>query len=411
MNSEIQILEVLLYQKPVGTLTLLPGDKTLFAFNQEYIDNIDRPILSLSFKDKTGGLITEFDPARIRIPPFFSNLLPEGHLRDYLAKRAGVKKVREFSLLRLLGEDLAGAITIRSADGGGYGKEENDDLSPEEQKKRQAKAFRFSLAGVQLKFSAVSESKGGLTIPARGVGGSWIVKLPSMAFSGVPENEFSMMTLARKVQIEVPDVDLVPITSIKGLPEGIDQLSGQALVVRRFDRKDQGNSIHIEDFAQIFNLYPEDKYGKASYRNIAKVLWAEIGEEGIAEFVRRLVFNTLIGNADMHLKNWSLIYRDQRQPSLSPGYDFVSTIAYIPDEDMALKLGKTKKMRDLTVEQLKYFAGKAALPETLVVGTAQETVEVFKTVWEEEKQNLPLQKSVFDKIEDHLPTIPLYSAS
>jgi serine/threonine-protein kinase HipA len=305
---------------------------------------------------------------------------------------------------------LAGAITIRSADGGGYRDKENDELSPEEQQEGQAKAFRFSLAGVQLKFSAVSESRGGLTIPARGVGGSWIVKLPSMAFSGVPENEFSMMTLARKVQIEVPDVDLVPMTSIKGLPEGIEQISGQALVVRRFDRTDQGDSIHIEDFAQIFNLYPEDKYGKASYQNIARVLWAEIGKEGIAEFVRRLVFNTLIGNADMHLKNWSLIYRDQRQPSLSPGYDFVSTIAYIPDEDMALKLGKTKKMTDLTVEQLKYFAGKAALPENLVVRTAQETVEVFKTVWEEEKQNLPLQKSVLDKIEAHLPTIPLYSA-
>jgi serine/threonine-protein kinase HipA len=99
MNSQVQILEVLLYQEPVGALTLLPGDKTLFTFNQEYIDNLDRPILSLSFKDTTGGLITEAGPSRTRIPPFFSNLLPEGHLRDYLAKRAGIKKVREFPLL------------------------------------------------------------------------------------------------------------------------------------------------------------------------------------------------------------------------------------------------------------------------------------------------------------------------
>jgi len=112
-----------------------------------------------------------------------------------------------------------------------------------------------------------------------------------------------------------------------------------------------------------------------------------VRKEGIAELVRRLVFNTLIGNADMHLKNWSLIYRDQRQPALAPGYDFVSTIAYLSDEEMALKLGKTKKMTDLTVDQLKYFAGKAALPETLVVGSAQETIEAFKTFWEDEKKN------------------------
>lgn len=217
-----------------------------------------------------------------------------------------------------------------------------------------------------------------------------------------------MMTLAKKVQIEVPDVDLVPISSINGLPEGIEQLSGQALVVRRFDRTDQG-SIHIEDFAQVFSLYPEDKYGKASYRNIAQVLWTETGEEGIVEFVRRLVFNTLIGNADMHLKNWSLIYRDKQQPSLSPGYDFVSTIAYISDENMALKLGKTKKMKDLTIDQLKYFARKAALPETLIVTTARETVEAFKLVWDEGKRNLPLQTSTLDKMESHLSTIPLYS--
>ena len=68
--------------------------------------------------------------------------------------------------------------------------------------------LRFSLAGVQLKFSAMGDARGGLTIPARGVGGDWIVKLPSLQFPGVPENEFSMMTLARAVGISVPVVKL-----------------------------------------------------------------------------------------------------------------------------------------------------------------------------------------------------------
>jgi hypothetical protein len=81
--------------------------------------------------------------------------------------------------------------------------------------------------------------------------------------------------------------------------------------VKRFDRVPQG-PVHIEDFAQVFRVFREDKYKKASYRNIAEVIAAEAGNDGVAEFVRRLVFNTLIGNANMHLKNWSLIYPDGR---------------------------------------------------------------------------------------------------
>ena len=64
-----------------------------------------------------GELITEFRPYRTQVMPFFSNLLPEEHLRTYLAERAGVKPMREFFLLWALGMDLPGAITIRSADG------------------------------------------------------------------------------------------------------------------------------------------------------------------------------------------------------------------------------------------------------------------------------------------------------
>jgi serine/threonine-protein kinase HipA len=171
--------------------------------------------------------------------------------------------------------------------------------------------LRFSLAGVQLKFSALkNEGKhGGLTIPADGVGGAWIVKLPSKQFVGVPENEFSMMTLARRIGIDVPDVRLVELDAIEGLPEGVERLQGKAYAVRRFDRTEDGPK-HIEDFAQVFGRYPDDKYAKASYRNIARVIGIETDEKSIAEFIRRLVFCTLIGNDDMHLKNWSLIYPD-----------------------------------------------------------------------------------------------------
>ena len=74
-------------------------------------------MLGLGFKDQFGELITEFRPTRIRVAPFFSNLLPEGHLRTYLAERAGVNAVHEFFLLWVLGLDLPGAVTIKPTDG------------------------------------------------------------------------------------------------------------------------------------------------------------------------------------------------------------------------------------------------------------------------------------------------------
>ena len=88
----------------------------------------------------------------------------------------------------------------------------------------------------------------------------------------------------------------------------------------------------------------------------------EAGEPGIVEFVRRLVFNALIGNADMHMKNWSLIYPDGRSAALAPAYDLLSTIAYIPDGKMALNLVRSKRFADLTVAAFTHFAGKARLP-------------------------------------------------
>ena len=267
--------------------------------------------------------------------------------------------------------------------------------------------MRFSLAGVQLKFSASHDARGGLTVPARGVGGSWIVKLPSSRFEAVPENEYSMMTLARNVGIDVPELRLVDPATISNLPEGLGGHAGQALVIERFDRLPDGSAVHIEDFAQVFGVYPEDKYKKASMRSIASVLAAEGGESDIAELVRRLTFNTLIGNADMHLKNWSLIYPDRRKAMLAPAYDFVSTIAYLPDSNAALTVSRSKQFSKFTEDELSHFAAKAQLSERLVLDTARETVALFHQHWQQEKAHLPLSAKVIEVIEDHLNTVPI----
>jgi serine/threonine-protein kinase HipA len=386
-------------------MTRVGGDRTLFAFNDDYIANENRPVLGLGFKDQLGALLTEFKPNQTKVMPFFSNLLPEGHMRTYLAKRAGVNPARDFFLLWVLGSDLPGAITIRPADGEAWPPNPHDDADDDDD--RQEDALRFSLAGVQLKFSAIHEARGGLTIPAKGVGGSWIIKLPSREFAGIPENEYSMMTLARLIGMDVPALHLVDVDAIRNLPEGIGVLEGQALAIQRFDRLEDGSAVHIEDFAQVFGVYPRDKYDKASARNIATVIGIEGSADDIAEFIRRLTFNALIGNADMHLKNWSLIYPDRRHAALAPAYDFVSTIPYIPDSKAALNFSRTKRFDRFSEDELSHLASKARLPEKLVLDTARETVALFHQHWHAEKANLPLTDEIIQAVEAHLKTIPI----
>lgn len=402
--ADVPVLEVLLHGIPIGTLTLLEGRRTLFAFDQSYIEDRERPTLSLSFKDSFGELITDIRPTNTAAPPFFSNLLPEGHLRDYLARQAGVNTRREFFLLWILGRDLPGALTIRLQDGEAWPNTARAG-EPATGHKRRPEVMRFSLAGVQLKFSARKQGRG-LTIPVSGIGGSWIVKLPSARFPRLPENEFTMMTLAARLGMDVPDVQLVDVADIEGLPDGLGEMEGQALAVRRFDRSDTG-PVHIEDFAQVFGVFPDDKYEKGSYRLIASVLGIETGDAGAVEFIRRLVFNTLVGNADMHLKNWSLIYPDRRTPRLAPAYDFVSTVPYIHDEKAALKYARTRRMTEVTFDELDYLAAKARLPRRLVADTARETVERFMDLWRAEKAHHPLAAAAVAAIDAHLEKLPL----
>ncbi len=405
MSSNVSTINVFLYDELVGTITNVGNDRSLFALTQDYIEDTDRSTLSLGLKDSLGELITDFKPTQTKLLPFFSNLLPEDEMRRYLAERASVNPEREFFLLWVLGQDLTGAITIKPADGEELPPSISDPVDRGEEYKEGA--MRFSLAGVQLKFSAVQHSSGGLTIPASGMGGSWIVKLPSSKFEDVPENEFSMMELAREIGMDVPETQLLNIGDIENIPDGIGQFGDSAFAIKRFDRIDSGGSVHIEDFAQVFGVYPHDKYKKASMRNIAEVIGIEGQENDVAEFTRRLVFNTLIGNADMHLKNWSLIYSDKRSASIAPAYDFVSTIPYIADKEAALKVSRSKKFAEFTMDELSHLAAKARLPEKLVLDTASETVELFHEKWQSEKTNLALNSDVIEAIDKHLEDIPI----
>ncbi len=89
------LLRVHLNDDPVGTLTLLPSGGVFFAFDEAYLNAASRPVLSQSFFRPSGDLIPESKSSSGKLPPFFSNLLPEGTMRTYLAQRGGIKPSNE----------------------------------------------------------------------------------------------------------------------------------------------------------------------------------------------------------------------------------------------------------------------------------------------------------------------------
>jgi serine/threonine-protein kinase HipA len=216
-----------------------------------------------------------------------------------------------------------------------------------------------------------------------------------------------MMKLASAVGIDVAEAGLISTGQIAGLPDEFAEEKANSLYVRRFDRTLEGGKIHSEDFNQIYRQFPHHKYKHYSYANMARDISNFLGAGAVSEFIRRLVFNAAIGNADMHLKNWSVIYPDTRTPHLAPGYDFVSTIAYIKDREMGLSIANEKDTRKLDQTLLERFAVNAGLPKHMVVETASETAEKTVRVWTEMARDLPLDKHARVQLDEQLHQVPL----
>ena len=140
-------------------------------------------------------------------------------------------------------------------------------------------------------------------------------------------------------------------------------------------------------------------------------IWRSMGEEQTAEFVRRLVFSVGIGNADMHLKNWSVIYRDGKTPQLTPAYDYVSTIVYIPNDKLALSVARTKDWEQISDDLLERFARRAGVPRGIVLSSAHDMVERIRHELPRLNDQELLPTHFIDAITRHIARIPLFTHS
>ena len=149
----------------------------------------------------------------------------------------------------------------------------------------------------------------------------------------------------------------------------------------------------------------DKKYEGVSFTNIAGMIWTLTGETGLEDFIRRLTFTILTGNGDMHLKNWSFIYPDSQTPHLAPAYDMVSTIPYIPNDRLALKLLNTKDMAACDEPLFLKLAEKAQLPKKLVLDTVRSTAIATRETWSKEKSHFELPSDIAKTIDHHMKTI------
>jgi serine/threonine-protein kinase HipA len=170
-----------------------------------------------------------------------------------------------------------------------------------------------------------------------GLWGGYILKPPTPNYQQLPEVEDLTMHLANIAKISV-----VPHSLIKM------QSGSLAYITKRIDRVKKGK-LHMEDMCQLTERLTEDKYN-GSYEQIAKAIlkYSTIPGLDVVNFFELVLFSFLTGNADMHLKNFSLIQYPDRGMALSPAYDLIATKLVNPadDEELALTLnGKKKKIR------------------------------------------------------------------
>ncbi len=395
----ISSLDVLLNDFKVGTIVRTPSDFNAFSFEESYRATGGFPVLSLSFRAATGGLRKDPKPVARALPAFFANLLPEDKLREAMEKHhaGSVRAGNDFDLLIALGSDLPGAVRVVPSDGTVA---HLDDMPVPKPK------ARFSLAGVQMKLSVIKNTGkgGGLTLPLGDEQGSYIAKFPSTSFPGVSENEYANLALAEAIGMEVPERELVEQSEFEGIPKEFETLSdGKVLLVKRFDRGLGGQRIHIEDFAQVFGVYPSRKYEGAAYHDIAAALNVAVSSAATLDFVRRLALAALTGNGDMHLKNWSLIYREAGdKPQLAPVYDVLSTIPYIPADAMALSLAGERPFKALNVQRWKAFANRARLPEAAVLRSVVDTIERVNDCWWSLPEREVVPAKVLERIDAHV---------
>lgn len=390
----VQALALILHDVRIGVLAHYSGGKNILTFDPQYLalPEATRPLFTLRQRARPGYLEQVLTSSQ-RLPPVLSNLLPEGALRSWLAQSLKAHVNEEFPLMAWAGANLPGALEARALAANeipawaltSRGEPEAVQINVG------LDAQKFSLAGVQMKFSSLRKD-GRFNITSQVGADSWIIKTPSTVHRHVPENEYTAMRLAQAIGVDIPDIELVELSKLDNLPDIRLADEPYAYAIRRFDRSENGR-VHTEDFAQIFELYAQDKYRGKNYEQIAAYLY-DLGSEplvDVQQMARRLLTNILLANGDAHLKNWSMIYPNQTEIRLSPAYDIVTTRVYIPGEsEVALNMAREKRWSMMTLQTFEHWAARVGIPWPAIRVHLLDAINQARTLWPDLLETLPM---------------------
>lgn len=405
-------LEVSLHGEVVGYLSQVPSGQITFRFTRSYLSAPQRPVLSQSFEDNPTRI---YSGQKGSLPPFFANLIPEpGTLRSLIEQNLDVEPGDDLALLEAVGRDLPGAVEVVRVDNENFGIEDRQGMpknvleNPENNLKADTKGLRFSLAGVQMKFSVLRDPEK-IALPAHNQDGNWIVKLGSARFPLVVQNEYAIMQWARFAGFDVPECYIQDAKTVNATLRKQANFGDSVFVIRRYDRQSD-KRIHQEDFAQVTSKKPSLKYDHLKYEQCAGLAKQLGGDDTYYEFIRRLTFVIASGNADAHLKNWSLLYLDNQYPTLAPMYDQVCTIAWPElDAKLALKLAGTKDFFALDLRRFEELAKRTQSDPNKTTEMVEETLSQLVKSWNESQILGLLPPSHTKRLQDFWGRVPLLS--
>ena len=377
----------------VGALSIDRHGEMGFAYAPEWLADGDKPALSFSLPKR------EMPFSRRECRPFFEGLLPEESQRIAVAGALGVSNGNEFKLLDELGGEVAGALTLwpegeappapslvtQNKPLGEAALVELLDELPVRPFLAGREGLRLSLAGAQSKIPVVLVD-GEIALPAPGEATSHILKPSIERFPGTTENEAFAMRLAKRIGLGVADVEI--------------RRAGDRsfLLVERYDRiRDKEGllrRLHQEDFCQALGFTSDRKYaadGGPVFHDCFELLRRAATRPAVEvlKLFDAAIFNLIIGNADAHAKNFSLLFRENGVIELAPLYDLLSTV-YYPNLSprLAMKIAKRLTLEELRSSDWKKFAEETGLALRFIRTRAGELTNAVSESIDETKAEI-----------------------
>ena len=358
----------------IGTLSLINGKmEFVYSDNAPFPISLSLPLQKEPFKEKI-------------CRAYFGGLLPENpNMRDLLAKKYKININNDFKLLEAIGRDCAGAISFHEKNEPEieqkFIKISGKILSDKELKKyieelpyRPYMGNRLSLAGAQEK-TAVCLIDGRIAIPDEDIPTTHIIKTVLPKYIQSIQNEYICMKAAQKIGIAVPNVEIREIDNLEFLlierfdrdidehcNGNVDNYWGYTKDCEKCTNHSEKKCLRMkrilqEDFAQSLGFQSRDKY-KVTFRDCLKVINQTTSPAAVKqEFVKRVIFNYLIGNTDAHSKNFSLsFYWEEDFIDITPAYDILCSSIYDCNQRIAMKIGNAKFYNDVTDRDWQLFA-------------------------------------------------------